>query len=261
MKTVQIKGSSVAYIDEGQGKVLFLIHGFCGSSAYWCRVVPLLANQYRVIAIDLPGHGESEVQDNVNQIDDYADFIHQFLDSLELDKVTMLGHSLGGYLTLAFAEKYSERLNGFSLIHSTGLPDSEEAKKGRDTSALKIDDEGIEVFVDGLIPKLFAPNNVKSHQNLVEEAIKIGYSTSPIGAKNALMAMRDRKDRREIINITKLPVVLVAGAEDQLIPSEKTFTANGVNIKQVVLKDVGHMSMYEAPKELVKIFEDSKTFS
>ncbi|MDF2067203.1 alpha/beta hydrolase [Bacillus sp. Cr_A10] len=256
MKTVQIKSSSVAYIDEGQGEVLFLIHGFCGSSAYWSRVVPLLANQYRVIAIDLPGHGESEVQDNVNQIDDYADFIHQFLDSLELDKVTMLGHSLGGYITLAFAEKYSERLNGFSLIHSTGFPDSEEAKKGRDTSALKIDDEGIEVFVDGLIPKLFAPNNVKSHQNLVEEAIKIGYSTSPIGAKNALMAMRDRKDRREIINITKLPVVLVAGAEDQLIPSEKTFTAYGVNIKQVVLKDVGHMSMYEAPKELVKIFEE-----
>ncbi|KQL35059.1 alpha/beta fold hydrolase [Psychrobacillus sp. FJAT-21963] len=256
MKTVQIKGSSVAYIDEGQGEVLFLIHGFCGSSAYWSRVVPLLANQYRVIAIDLPGHGESEVQDSVNQIDNYADFIHQFLDSLELDKVTMLGHSLGGYITLAFAEKYSERLNGFSLIHSTGFPDSEEAKKGRDTSALKIDDEGIEVFVDGLIPKLFAPNNVKSHQNLVEEAIKIGYSTSPIGAKNALMAMRDRKDRREIINITKLPVVLVAGAEDQLIPSEKTFTANGVNIKQVVLKDVGHMSMYEAPKELVKIFEE-----
>lgn len=256
MKTVQIKGSSVAYIDEGQGEVLFLIHGFCGSSAYWSRVVPLLANQYRVIAIDLPGHGESEVQDSVNQIDDYADFIDQFLDSLELDKVTMLGHSLGGYITLAFAEKYSERLNGFSLIHSTGFPDSEEAKKGRDTSALKIDDEGIEVFVDGLIPKLFAPNNVKSHQNLVEEAIKIGYSTSPIGAKNALMAMRDRKDRREIINITKLPVVLVAGAEDQLIPSEKTFTANGVNIKQVVLKDVGHMSMYEAPKELVKIFEE-----
>lgn len=256
MKTVQIKSSSVVYIDEGQGEVLFLIHGFCGSSAYWSRVVPLLANQYRVIAIDLPGHGESEVQGNVNQIDDYADFIHQFLDSLEVDKVTMLGHSLGGYITLAFAEKYSERLNGFSLIHSTGFPDSEEAKKGRDTSALKIDDEGIEVFVNGLIPKLFAPNNVKSHQNLVEEAIKIGYSTSPIGAKNALMAMRDRKDRREIINITKLPVVLVAGAEDQLIPSEKTFTANGVNIKQVVLKDVGHMSMYEAPKELVKIFEE-----
>ncbi|MFB5087509.1 alpha/beta hydrolase [Psychrobacillus sp. PGGUH221] len=256
MKTVQIKSSSVAYIDEGQGEVLFLIHGFCGSSAYWSRVVPLLANQYRVIAIDLPGHGESEVQDNVNQIDDYADFIHQFLDSLEVDKVTMLGHSLGGYITLAFAEKYSERLNGFSLIHSTGFPDSEEAKKGRDTSALKIDDEGIEVFVDGLIPKLFAPNNVKSHQNLVEEAIKIGYSTSPIGAKNALMAMRNRKDRRDIINITKLPVVLVAGAEDQLIPSEKTFTANGVNIKQVVLKDVGHMSMYEGPKELVKIFEE-----
>lgn len=256
MKTVQIKGSSVAYIDEGQGEVLFLIHGFCGSSAYWSKVVPPLADQYRVIAIDLPGHGDSEVQDNVNQIDDYADFIHQLLDSLELDKVTMLGHSLGGYITLAFAEKYSERLNGFSLIHSTGFPDSEEAKKGRDTSALKIDDEGIEVFIDGLIPKLFAPNNVKSHQNSVDEAIKIGYSTSPIGAKNALMAMRDRKDRREIISITKLPVVLVAGADDQLIPSEKTFTANGFNVKQVLLKNVGHMSMYEAPVELVKIFED-----
>ncbi|MEI4771318.1 alpha/beta hydrolase [Psychrobacillus sp. FJAT-51614] len=254
MKTVQIKGSSVAYLDEGQGEALFLMHGFCGSSAYWSKVIPKLTEQYRVIAIDLPGHGDSEVQDNVNQIDLYADFIYQFLDSLKIEKVTMLGHSLGGYITLAFADKYSERLNGFSLIHSTGFPDSEEAKKGRDSSAQKIDDEGIEAFIDGLIPKLFAPNNVKSQQNSVEEAIKIGYRTSLIGAKYALEAMRDRTDRRAVINNTELPVVLVAGEEDQLIPSEKTFTADGVNIKQVLLKNVGHMSMYEAPEELVKVF-------
>ena len=114
----------------------------------------------------------------MNEIYHYADFIQDFLDELEIEKVTMVGHSLGGYITLAFAESYSNRLNGFSLVHSTAYPDSSEAKEGRVSSAYKIDEEGMEVFIDGLVPKLFAPNHVENHQKAIEEAKKIGYTTS-----------------------------------------------------------------------------------
>lgn len=247
MKTTD---SNIAYKEEGQGETLLLIHGFCGSSNYWDKVIPKLSESFRVIAIDLPGHGESTDRDSLQEIDQYAFIVKSFLEAKKIEKVTMFGHSLGGYITLAFAESFSQYLNGFSLIHSTGFPDSVEAKEGRTASAEKIDKDGIHPFIDALVPKLFAPDNVHSHKQSVEEVKKIGYEVLPKGAKNALKAMKDRKDRTKVLENTELPVLLVAGECDQLIPAEKTFTASGENIKQVVIKGAGHMSMYEAPEEL-----------
>lgn len=247
MKTTN---SNIAYIEEGQGEVLLFIHGFCGSSEYWNEVIHELSTDYRVIAIDLPGHGESKNHNGVLDIDQYASVIKSFLEELKIEKVTMFGHSLGGYITLAFAESYSQYLNGFSLIHSTSFPDSEEAKKGRTASAGKIDKDGIDPFIDGLVPKLFAPENVETHRQSLTKVKKIGYETSPEGAKDALNAMKVRKDRTEVLANTKLPVLLIAGESDQLIPADKTFTASGENFKHVVIKGAGHMSMYEAPEKL-----------
>lgn len=249
---IQVNQADVSYREEGNGEPILLIHGFCGSLGYWDNVFEELAQTNRVIALDLPGHGESAVQGNIKEIDQYATFIKDFIDALKIDQVTMFGHSLGGYITLAFAEKYSDRLKGFSLIHSTGYPDSQEAKEGRVASVNKIDTEGMEVFVNGLVPKLFSPKHLESHSKEIAKVKKIGYSTSPDGAKHALIAMKNRIDRRKTIETTNLPVLLIAGEADQLIPSEKVFTANGNHIKQVLLHDVGHMSMYEAPKQLVE---------
>ena len=242
--------SNIFYKDEGQGEVLLLLHGFCGSSEYWDKLIPRLSMHYRVIAIDLPGHGESKGHNSLEEIDQYALVIKDFLEELEIEKVTMFGHSLGGYITLAFAENYSHYLNGFSLIHSTGFPDSSEAKEGRIASAKKIEAEGIDKFIDGLVPKLFAPDNVDIQKLALENVKEIGYETSLQGAKNALNAMKNRKDRTAVLANTKLSVLLIAGESDQLIPVEKVFTASGENFKQVVIKGAGHMSMYEAPEEL-----------
>ncbi|WP_277584825.1 alpha/beta fold hydrolase [Psychrobacillus antarcticus] len=247
---MKVANTNIVYKDEGQGEVLLLIHGFCGSSDYWNKVMPKLSENYRVIAIDLPGHGGSEGQDSVQEIDQYALVIKDFLEELKIEKVTMFGHSLGGYITLAFAESYSHYLNGFSLIHSTGFADSKEAKDGRIASAEKIDRDGIHPFIDSLVPKLFAPDNVESHKQSVEEVKEIGYEVLPQGAKNALHAMKDRKDRTSVLEDTELPVLLIAGESDQLISPDKTFTASGENIQQVVIKGAGHMSMYEEPEEL-----------
>lgn len=251
MKSIKVNNVNVAYREEGEGEPLIFIHGFCGSTAYWDKVFPALSDSYRVIAVDLPGHGESDVQ-NTDAIESYATFVYDFLEALQVDKVTLFGHSLGGYITLAFAEKYHDRLNAFSLIHSTGFPDSEEAKEGRNAAIHKIEEKGIHTFIEGLVPKLFAPSDSQENQPLIEKTIQIGNNTDPHGAKNALKAMRDRIDRREVLNKTDLPVLLVAGSEDQLIPPEKTFSAEGDHINEVVLQHVGHMSMLEAPDELVK---------
>ncbi|WHY75338.1 alpha/beta hydrolase [Neobacillus sp. WH10] len=251
MKTnsVKLSNATIAYVDKGEGKAIVLLHGFCGSSLYWEKVTPELSKNYRVIAPDLPGHGESSMDKGYYSIEEYAEMLKVLLDQLNIQKVTMFGHSLGGYITLAFAEKYSNNLNGFSLVHSTAFPDSEEAKKGRLANTEKVQKEGIKSLIDGLVPKLFSPDNVEEdHIKVVKE---IGYLTTPQGAISALTAMKNRIDRNPVLEDTPLPVLLVAGEQDQIIPAEKTFSVSRDNIKQRLIKISGHMSMYENPTDLI----------
>jgi pimeloyl-ACP methyl ester carboxylesterase len=248
-KRLRMDDSTIAYIDKGEGQAIVLLHGFCGSSVYWEGVITLLAESYRVIAPDLPGHGQSTIPTEAYSIEACADTISDFLDGLNIQLVTMFGHSLGGYITLSFAEKYSERLNGFSLIHSTAFPDLEEAKKGRLANVEKIKESGIHPIIDGLVPKLFSPDNLG--EKYVETVKEIGYSTAPEGAIRTLIAMKERPDLTSVLEATQLPVLLVAGDQDQIIPAEKTFSVSKATFKQALI-DSGHMSMYESPDELIK---------
>lgn len=248
-KRLRMQNSTVSYLDHGNGKPIILLHGFCGSSGYWEKVIPELSKNYRVIAPDLPGHGGSSMLNDGYGIDALADMIRDLLDELNLQQVTMFGHSLGGYITLAFAEKYSDRLNGFSLIHSTAFPDSDEAKLGRAANIEKVKKDGIHPLIDGLVPKLFSPDNLD--EIYVEAAKTIGYATSPQGAMSTLLAMKDRPNRNNVLEGTELPVLLIAGESDQIIPSEKTFSVTKANVKQSLIKASGHMSMYENPTDLI----------
>lgn len=253
-KKVTLQDSTIAYIDQGEGKPIVLLHGFCGSSRYWEHVIPVLSESCRVIALDLPGHGQSGPLKGSSTIENLADQVKNLLSELNLQEVTMFGHSLGGYITLAFAEKYSNQLNGFSLIHSTAFPDSEEAKKGRLANIEKVNQSGIYSLIDGLVPKLFSPDN--QDENYVGAAMEIGYTTSAEGAIDALNAMKDRPDRNQVLEASTMPVLLIAGEQDQIIPAEKTFSVSRANIKQSIIKDSGHMSMYENPHDLIKEIQD-----
>lgn len=248
--SINLGNATLSYIDKGEGKTLLFLHGFCGSSLYWENIIPKLSENYRVIVPDLPGHGDSVFFTDIHSIEDFAELIKNFLEELKIDKVTMFGHSLGGYITLAFAEKFHERLNGFSLVHSTAFPDSAEVKQGRERNIEKVGQEGIKALIDGLVPKLFSPDHVT--KEYVETAKKIGYSTSPHGAISTLQAMKDRPDRNYVINETSLPVLLAAGENDQIIPSDKTFSVNKENVKHSLIKNSGHMSMYENPVDLLR---------
>ena len=251
-KSVTLQNATITYVDKGEGKTIMLLHGFCGSSRYWEEVIPALSEYCRVIVPDLPGHGQSTTTLENYSISDIAGMMNDLLDELNIEKVTMFGHSLGGYITLAFAEKYSDRLNGFSLVHSTAYPDTEEAKKGRSANAANLKQEGIKPFIDGLIPKLFSPDHLEKHY--VETAKEIGYLTSAQGAINTLIAMRDRPDRNHVLEMTTLPVLLVAGEQDQVIPPEKTFSVSKDNIKHALIEDSGHMGMYENPTQMISAF-------
>ncbi|MCM3664155.1 alpha/beta fold hydrolase [Mesobacillus subterraneus] len=255
-KKTEVGSTAVSYFDKGEGKTIVLIHGFAGSKLYWEKVLPDLSVNNRVIAIDLPGHGDSEMELENYSIEDMAGLIKEFLDKLELEEVTMFGHSLGGYITLAFCELYPQYLNGFSLVHSTANPDSEEAKAGRESNAKKVLEQGPEEFIKGLSTKLFSKDHTEMNAQDIKNTVEIGMSTSIDGLASALMAMKNRPDRNIVLKDTDMPVLLIAGEQDQIIPPEKTFTVKKENIEQRIIEGAGHMSMYEKPGELVKIMKD-----
>lgn len=253
MEKVRCDGNTLCYSDQGEGETIVLLHGFCGSAEYWEQVIPSLAGRYRVIAPDLRGHGESDAPLGAYTIEGMADDVLALLDALKLSRVILLGHSMGGYVALSFAQRYADRLTGFGLLHSTPYPDGEEAKEKRLKAVSTIQNDGITSFVDGLVPGLFAPAVAEASPHLVERAKEIGYRTPPQGAAGAALAMRERPDRRDVLSASELPVLLVAGAEDKVVPAERTFTSDKPRVTQATIPGAGHMSMFEAPDRLAEI--------
>ncbi|MFY4776847.1 alpha/beta fold hydrolase [Metabacillus sp. RGM 3146] len=242
----------IGYIDEGVGDTIVLLHGFCGSHEYFKYLIPLLSEKHRVLAFDLRGHGGTTTTDEPYGVEDMAEDIHEVLKDLKIDHASIFGHSLGGYVTLAFAEKYPKMIASFGLLHSTAFPDTEEGKAKRDAGKEKIEKEGIKPFIDELVPNLFAPQNMEMRTAEIEFVKHLGYHTSKAGATGALFAMKNRPDRNKVIKDAKVPVLLLAGNSDQIAPLQKSFSQEGNHIKQVILEDSGHMGMLEKPEETAK---------
>ena len=249
MPTATLKNSlQVAYTDEGEGTALLLLHGYCGSRHYWDDVLPLLRSEYRVIAPDARGHGETQATEGAYSMEQLAEDASLLLDALHVKQAFVLGHSMGGYTALAFAEKYPSQLLGLGLLHSTTYPDDENGKAGREKVAQRIEAEGIRGHIDDLIPKLFAPAHRTSMPDKLELARRIGYGTSPLGAIGGALGMKERPDRLSALEQARVPVLLLAGEADGVIGPEKRFPASGPNVKSVLLSGAGHMGMMEAPE-------------
>ncbi|MGD6815870.1 alpha/beta fold hydrolase [Metabacillus sp. 84] len=245
---------TITYIDEGVGDPVIFIHGFCGSADYWKYIIPELSEKHRVLAINLRGHGGSSTLKESYGVEEMADDIKLVMDDLSIQEASVFGHSLGGYTALAFAEKYPERLSSFGLIHSTGFADDDEGKKAREAGMKKIEAEGVRPFIDQLVPKLFAEEHRTGEE--ADFARRIGYQTPVTGAIGSLEAMKKRPDRRMVLETSSVPVLLVAGDKDGVVPPEKTFTAKGPHIYQSLLKGAGHMGMLESADQMVYVLKD-----
>ncbi|MEF2246781.1 alpha/beta fold hydrolase [Paenibacillus sp. IITD108] len=260
-----VNGNDLVYEECGESsrRVIILLHGFCGSSHYWHKVCPLLSDKYRIIMPQLRGHGGSYAPDGDYSIEAMADDIYKLMVKLELDKVVMFGHSLGGYVALAFAEKYKERLLGLGLIHSTALPDTEETKEKRRHDIDDISANGINSYVEKLVPKLFTESKKQNMQEDIQHIVHIGLHMNQEGAIGALQAMMNRPDRSHVLAEADYPILLVAGAEDDVISPLDSFTitCKGVadstfgypHILENTFEDVSHMSLVEVPNQLSRV--------
>ena len=222
-----------------------------------------VSEQYRVIMPDLRGHGGSSAPEGTYTMDLMADDMAELLAALHIEKVVMFGHSLGGYVTAAFAEKYPEKLSGFGLIHSTVMPDSEETKEKRLADMEAIREKGISKYLYGIIPNLFTDEKLAELRSEVNDLIGVGQEMEARAVIATLEGMMQRPDRSHVLAEAKYPVLLVAGAEDAVIKPDDTFTVTSLDqpettykyphILETTFEDVAHMSLVEVSDQLARV--------
>ena len=250
LKTAFYKKEKVNFSDKGKGRVVVLLHGFLGSHEIWKNTIENLSKSYRVIAIDLPGHGATPSYGYAHSMDLMAKSVKAVVDFLRLKKYVIVGHSMGGYVGLAFADLFPDNLKGLCLFHSTAYPDTEEKKKDR-LRAITLVKSNKTVYTKNSIRNLFATKNLKYLTEEISFATKIAKQTSRQGIVAALHGMRDRPGRDIILGLVEYPIMMVIGEQDNVLPYEQLLEQSHLikNSSVVYLEHDGHFGFLESPKQ------------
>jgi pimeloyl-ACP methyl ester carboxylesterase len=248
MITYTHNGSILAYERLGRGAALVLIHGFPLDHSIWDEVTPLLTPTFDLILPDLRGFGESVSSASAWTMRDLADDLAALLDHLGLESAILAGHSMGGYVTLAFADAYPQRVRGLALVASQAAADPPERKAGRYAQAQQIAENGIGETVAAMTTKLTADVRV---QKFVHDLMR---KQKPAGYIGSLKAMAERAGTMSVLEKNSFPVLLVHGEADGLIPLERAreIQAKVPRARTVELPGVGHMPMMESPDEVAE---------
>jgi len=235
---------------EGEGIPLLLLHGYLESLNIWDGFFPALLPHFKVIRMDLPGHGESGVIAPIHTMEIMAESISAVLDALSVESCILIGHSMGGYVTLAFAEACIGRLLGFCLFHSTPFADTEEKKANREREIELVQHGKKEVIIHANIPRGFADDNLARLKTEVERARQIALNTPDEGITAALQGMKLRKDRTAILRQSPVPVLWILGQKDNYIIFDNIKEKISLNPQGqlLVLKNAGHMGFIEEPQ-------------
>lgn len=239
---------------KGVGKeILVLLHGFMENSSIWSDVEKNLSSDFSVLKIDLPGHGKSEILAEVHTMELMADEVKKVLDHEKIDNIHLLGHSMGGYVSLAFAEKFPESLKSLTLFFSTFLADDEQKKEQRKKS-YRIIKDAFAHYARAGVPNLFNPNELDVLEGKIENALEIALSTNNLGALACVKGMVERPDRKEVLENLEAKILVIAGKHDNAVKTELVMKnlPDRTNIKSYIL-DCGHNGHWEKPSICAEI--------
>jgi pimeloyl-ACP methyl ester carboxylesterase len=241
----------------GSGDPVMLVHGFGEDGNVWDKQVEHLKNKYHLIVPDLPGSGRSEMIDDMS-MGGMAEVLHTIIHEENIDKCTVIGHSMGGYITLALVENYWNHVNAFGLFHSSAFADTEEKKETRKKGIEFIKQNGAFEFLKTTTPNLFSPNSKEQIPNTINDFIESlkGFTSKALIAYYE--AMMSRPDRTSILKNTKNPVLFIAGEHDNAIPLNDVLKQCHLPEKSYfhVLKNSGHLGMMEEPQNANRILEE-----
>ena len=245
-------GDSALHIcdSEAGDKVVVLLHGYLENMLVWDEFASLIYKDVRVVTLDIPGHGISEVKGEIHTMDYLADTLAAAFDKLGIESATIVGHSMGGYVALAFAERYAERTDGVVLLHSTPYADSDEKKKSRQREISLIKSGKKELLAHVAPEAGFAVENRNRFRTEIEDLQQTIYLTEDAGIVALLNGMIERKAQSEMLHSLGKPILFVLGRRDGYITPEiaEKMVAEHSEAKVVWLENSGHMGFVEEAK-------------
>ena len=262
MKQVSFRNKKISYQTEGIGNPVMLLHGFAEDGRIWNYQVENLKKSYRLIIPDLPGSGKSEMLNGEVTLSDYAEAIKVIVDEeivLENEtQFTMIGHSMGGYIMLAFTEKYPELLNGMGLFHSSSFADDEQKTETRRKGIDFIKKNGPELFLKNTTSNLFSEKTKLEAPELIEKLIALSKNFSGEALIQYYEAMIKRPDRSAVVKSFKKPVLMISGIYDNAVPIQSSLSQAYLAAVTYfhILKRSGHMGMWEEEAASAKCLEN-----
>jgi pimeloyl-ACP methyl ester carboxylesterase len=244
------KNIKIHYSDSGKGKAIVLLHGFLENQSMWNYFSIELSKKYRVICIDLFGHGATENYGYVHTMEDQAKMVKATLNHILVRKYILVGHSMGGYVALSFAKLFPENLKGLCLMNSTALPDSSEKKINRDR-AIKAVKKDYRTFVRIAIPMLFSEKNRNVFISEIRDITKEALQITPQGIVAALEGMKIREDLTSIFKTSRFPIQFIIGKQDPVLEYSTLIEQTKNTFIQVIEFSDGHMSYIENKEELL----------
>lgn len=232
-------------------QTLVLLHGFGETAAVWQPLAGPLTADADVL---LPDYSEQALPST----EAYADWLRDWLDTRGAGPVVLVGHSMGGYVALAFAEKYPERLTALGLFHSTAYADSDERKQKRLDAIRTIEEKGVELFLRGFVPNMYAENFAQQFPDRLEAHVRAVKHLPAEALTAAMRAMRDRPDRREVLKNAPFPVLFIIGRDDRSVSPQDALEQVTLPARhqEVVLEGIGHSGMTEAPEVCLLALRD-----
>ena len=241
------RGGRVHYSDSGNGTVIVLLHGYLETSEVWNGFAEKLSSEFRVISVDLPGHGLSDVYGEVHSMEFMATAIKDLIDSLDLKKVFLTGHSLGGYITLAFLELFPDYLSGYCLFHSQPFPDPPAVleKRKREIKIVKAGKKNL-MYPDN-VTRMYASSNLVRFSDALQRSKDIASEIPGEGIIAVLNGMMIRPSRLSFMEEGNIPCLWILGLMDSYIPCDfiQTMVNLPVNAKVIILKKSGHLGFIE----------------
>ncbi|MBS1586807.1 MAG: alpha/beta hydrolase [Bacteroidetes bacterium] len=262
MTKYSAKSSKLFYRKFGSGPAIVLLHGFPESGILWQQVWPDLAERFTVLVPDLPGSGQSSRGTEKITMESMADAVDGMLEAESLNGAVFAGHSMGGYVSLAFAAKYGRKVKGLSMVHSTAFADDEEKKNNRRKVIELIRKGGREAFIRQMIPALFSPSTKETRPGIIEKQVESGLQLEADSQVAYYEAMIERPERTDMLTGGRFPVQWIIGKDDTVVPFTKGLqqcTLTSINFVSVY-NMCGHMSMLENNKELVKNLADFASY-
>lgn len=247
-KAAQFQGKVIAYNISGSGPALVLLHGFLESKAIWDEFTETLVKDFTVIAIDMPGHGESDILAETHSMILMAEAVKEVLSAENISQIVISGHSMGGYVALQFAVKYPEILKGLVLFHSHANADTDEAKENR-RRTINVVRKNRGGFIKQFIPDLFDQKHVAEYSVAIQKLQDIASVMSPEGIIAAVSGMRDRQSQLQFLLLSDIPILFIIGKQDSRMPYNQLIAQAVIpsHSEVLLLEDVGHMGFIEAP--------------